>query len=247
MKALITGMNGTVAPVLARRLESAGHSIVAWDRAAVSPEDPKACCDFVAKTGPDWVFHLAMGGPDWAESIARACAEREIRFLFTSTVSVYANTQRGPFPTSAKPEPNDDYGRYKMDCERRIAAANPNAQVARLGWQIGTKPGSNNMVDYLDKTNRERGRIEASAKWFPSCAFLEDTADALAELMESHPAGLYHLEGNPGLNFFEIATNVNRLQGNPWKVEPTGSHDQHNLMVGNVRVSPITRRFNRAS
>jgi dTDP-4-dehydrorhamnose reductase len=238
-------MNGTVAPALARILERAGHSVVAWNRAEVSPEDPEACRAFIAKTAPDWFFHVAMGSPDWAEELARTCAQSGIKFLFTSTVSVYANTQRGPFSIDIKPEPNDDYGRYKLECEQRIAAANPKSIVARLGWQIGTAPGSNNMIDYLDKTFRTEGVIRASTKWIPSCAFLEDTVAALAKLIQSHPPGLYHLEGNPdGLNFFEITTHLNRLRDNPWKIAAGELPDQDNRMTDrNITLPPITRHF----
>lgn len=244
MKVLVTGMNGTVAPVLARHLSAAGHTVVPWNRADVSPDDLSAVRAFVERTAPDWLFHLAMGSPAWAETMAQTCGERGTKFLFTSTVSVYAHTQRGPLTIDVQPEPNDDYGRYKLECEQRVRAANPKSQLARLAWQIGTAPGSNNMIDYLDRTAREKGRIEASTKWYPACAFLEDTAEALTTLMTSKREGLYHLDGNPGLNFFEIATNLNRLRGNPWTIVPAQEPSQDNRMQDrNVVVRSIAQHF----
>ena len=235
-------MNGTVAPAIAACLEKAGHVVVAWDRSAVPPDRPGAVRDFIVRTRPDWLFHLAMGSPGWAEVMARACAEQGIKFLFTSTVSVFAGTQQGPFTVDVVPEPNDDYGRYKIDCERRVRAACPSAIIARLGWQIGTAPGSNNMIDFLDRAFREKGKIEASRAWFPSCAMLPDTAEALVRLMTGFPPGLYHLEGNPGLSFFEIVSKLNHLRGDPWIVVPNDSHVQNNRMVdGRIPLGPITR------
>ena len=35
MKALVTGMNGTVAPALASSLSKAGHTVMPWDRSVV--------------------------------------------------------------------------------------------------------------------------------------------------------------------------------------------------------------------
>ena len=231
MKAILTGMNGTVAPAVAECLRRAGHTVVAWDRSVVPTDQPDAIRDFIVSTKPDWLFHIAMGSPDWAESMARVCAAEGIKFLFTSTVSVFAGTQQGPFTVDVVPEPNDDYGRYKMDCERRIRAANPEALIARLGWQIGTSAGSNNMIDFLEKAFLEKGCIEASHSWIPSCAILSDTAECLARLMQDFPAGLYHLEGNPGLSFHEIVTRLNRLRGEPWVVVPNDGHVQNNRMI----------------
>lgn len=244
MKALITGLNGTVAPALAQHLSAGGHSIIPWDRSAVAIDNPDAISNFIRQTRPGWFFHIATGSPTWAELAARVCAEEGIKFLFSSSVSVFSASQSGPFTVDIPPEPGDDYGRYKLECEQRVRAAHPGALVARLGWQIGTAPGGNQMVDFLDRAFRERGCIEASIYWYPACSFLPDTARSLAELMQTYPPGLYHLDGNPGLNFHEIATNLNRLQNDRWIVNPSTAPVLNNRMVDpRVQVSPITRRF----
>lgn len=243
MKALITGMNGTVAPALARALSQAGYAIVPWDRSAHPVDNPEAVRNFIRGERPDVFCHVAMGSPAWAEWAARTCAEDRIPFLFTSSVSVYAASQVGPFTVQDRPEPDDDYGRYKLECEQRVQAAHPAAHIVRIGWQIGTAPGGNQMVDYLDRTFRARGQIDASTLWFPGCSFLPDTADSLAQILPL-PPGLYHLDGNPGLNFFEIANGLNRLLGNPWQVVPvSGLVQNHRMLDRRVSVAPITRRF----
>jgi dTDP-4-dehydrorhamnose reductase len=240
--ALITGMNGTVAPVLAARLERDGWRIVAWNREAISPDDESASRRFFEGTAPDALFHLAMGGPEWAGRLAALAHESGSRLLYTSSVSVFAHTQRGPFAPDARPQPDDDYGRYKLDSERQVRAANPDAIIARLAWQIGDAPGSNNMVDYLHRQSESHGRIEASIRWFPACAFLPDTADALATLAERRQPGLYHLDGNPGLSFAEIASRLATPRG--WHVEHIEGRAQHNLMTDDrITIAPITSRL----
>ena len=119
----------------------------------------------------------------------------------------------------------------------------PRAHVVRIGWQIGDRPGGNQMVDHLDRTHRAHGRIDASTLWFPGCSFLADTADSLASILRL-PPGLYHLDGNPGLNFFEIAAGLNRRLGEPWTVVPVAGLVQNRRMLDpRVSVAPITRRF----
>ena len=243
MKALITGMNGTVAPALAQALAKADYSVVPWDRSAHPIDHPEAVRFFIRSEKPDLFCHAAMGAPEWAEGAARTCAEDRIPFLYISSVSVYAASQSGPFTIRDVPRPDDDYGRYKLDCERRVQAAHPAAHVVRIGWQIGAAPGGNQMVDFLDRAHRERGQIDASTRWFPGCSFLPDTAESLAQISKL-PPGLYHLDGNPGLDFFEIATGLNRLLGNPWKVEPVaGLVQNHRMLDPRVPVASIARRF----
>ena len=240
MYAIVTGMNGTVAPELARALEANGYVVVPWVRAEVPIDDPAAVREFIGNVKPDWFCHVALGSPDWAEWAAAACDEFDIGFLFTGSVSVYSSSQVGPFSIHDVPEPNDDYGRYKLECERRVRLANPDARIARLGWQIGEAPGNNNFVDYLHRHHVDHGHIDASRNWIPSCAMLADTAASLVGIIEMQSAGLYHLEGNPGLSFLEIAESLNRLRGNPWTIVPTDTPVMNNLMRDDrVEVRPI--------
>jgi dTDP-4-dehydrorhamnose reductase len=248
MKAIVTGMNGTVAPFVARRLEDGGHSVVPWERSVVPTDDVEAVRGFIRDEHPDWFFHIATGSPLWAEWIAGACAEQGVRFLFTGSVSVFSASQQGPFPVDAVPEPDDEYGRYKLEVEQRVRRVNPGALVARLGWQIGLAPGSNNMVDFLTRAVASDGKIEASRNWYPSCSFLPDTAEALVNLMERYPAGLYQLEGNPGLSFFEIVTHLNNLHGNMWQVVPAEAPVQNNLMMDErIDVMQVTHWFEKGA
>lgn len=243
MKALVTGLHGTVAPALAQALAQAGYEIVPWDRSRYPIDNPEAVRFFIECEKPDLFCHMAMGSPEWTEWAARACGENHIPFLYISSVSVYSAGQSGPFTVRDLPTPDDDYGRYKLECERRIQAAHPAAHIVRIGWQIGSAPGGNQMIDYLDRTNRERGQIEASVLWFPGCSFLSDTADSLVQILRL-PPDLYHLDGNPGLNFYEIATGLNELLGHPWKVIPvSGLVQNHRMLDPRVPVAPIPRRF----
>ena len=243
MKALLTGLNGTVAPVLAQALAQAGHSIVPWDRSRHPVDHPGAVRFFIESEQPGLFCHLALGSPDWAGWAAQACADLRIPFLYVSSVSVFSAAQSGPFAVQDLPAPDDDYGRYKLECERRVQAAHPGAHVVRIGWQIGTGTGGNQMVEFLARAFQAHGRIEASTRWFPACSFLPDTAETLLRIL-ALPPGLYHLDGNPGLNFFQIAAGLQRLLAAPWNVIPVaGLVQNHRLLDPRVAVAAITRRF----
>jgi dTDP-4-dehydrorhamnose reductase len=235
VKHLVTGMNGTVAPALAKHLVSQGADVVSWDRAVDPPTDEPAVRAFIARHRPDWVCHVATGAPEWAEWIARACAgggPGVPRLLWTGSVSVFGPQAKAPIGPDATPDATDDYGKYKIECERRVLAACPNAVVARLGWQIGEAAGSNTMTDFLTRKAAEgAGTIEASTRWIPSCAWLPDTAAALAALMRSGTPGLFHLEGNTaGKSFVEIAAGIARMLRQPWNIVPTDAPAMDNRM-----------------
>ena len=100
--------------------------------------------------------------------------------------------------------------------EQRVFLQNPDAIVVRLGWQIGDAPGSNNMIDYLEK----HGTVKASRCWLPACSFVEDTAAVLAQFVGKKP-GLYMIDGNTKWNFCEIASALNTTHGNRWTIIPT--------------------------
>ena len=217
-KVLLTGMNGTVAPVLAEELRGRGCEVVAWDRDAVSPDDREAVARFIREVKPSALVHCAMGSPQWAEDMARVCAEEGSKFLYVSSASVYGTQQQGSFTIEDTPEPSDDYGRYKLECEQRVRAANADARIVRIGWQIALRRGGNQMTEYLAQRQAEHGYIAASTEWFPACSFLEDTARVLAEVVDDAVAGLYLLDGNPGWNFWDIATALNSATGQHWEV-----------------------------
>jgi dTDP-4-dehydrorhamnose reductase len=243
-QALITGMNGTVAPATAERLRRAGLHCIAWDRARVSPDQPEAVRQHLREVRPDFVLHFAMGSPDWAAVLAGESLALGSRFFFSSTVSVFDNRQPGPYAPERAPDAQDDYGRYKAECERRILAANPSALIARLGWQIGHVTGNNNMLDFLVRTGAERGRVELSSGMLHSHAFLEDTADAICRLIGARAEGLYQLEGNPGLSMFEVARRLAKLHRLPYPVVPIDDPPRDARMLdGRIEVAPITGRL----
>jgi dTDP-4-dehydrorhamnose reductase len=241
---LITGMNGTVAPALADELRARGSTVMAWDRAAVSPDDDLAVERHIRATAPTALVHCGMGDPRWAEHLADCCGRLGVGFLYTSSVSVFGPHQTGPHGVDVVPEPCDDYGRYKLECERRVLAANPGACVVRLGWQIALRTGGNQMVEHFMRRQSEQGHIEVSTAWFQACSFLEDTARVLADLVARPSRGLHHLDGNPGWDMHRIVLALNQAMHAGWSVRPTEDLRMNNLMRDDrLPSSSIERRL----
>ena len=246
MRILITGLRGTVAPALAAHLTHHAHTVLPWNRETDPPTDEPAVRTHIEHTRPNWICHIATGPPDWAEWIARACRDLAIPLLWTGSVSIFGNRHTPPFTPDMEPDATDDYARYKIECERRVRTANPDAVIARLGWQIGLQPGSNTMTNHLANLARDNdNRIDASTRWTPSCAFLPDTAAALASLIHQHTPGTYHLEGNTNaLSFFDIATRLAHTLDMPWQITPSDTPHMDNRMTDpRLRMAQIDARL----
>jgi dTDP-4-dehydrorhamnose reductase len=156
---------------------------------------------------------------------------------------VFSPAAAGPFTIESTPDAAEGYGHEKRIAEARVFHQDPSATVVRLGWQIGEAPGSNNMIDYLDRQTRAHGHVAASSRWLPACSFLPDTAAALVRVLTA-PPGLYQLDGNERHTMFEIASALSEHHGRRWRiieaVEPAA--DQR-MIDPRLAIAPLARRL----
>jgi dTDP-4-dehydrorhamnose reductase len=232
-RAIITGASGTVGTALSRFLRGQGVEVIPWDRTTVPVDHYDSMERFVRESAPDVLFHLATasqptGRPgeswlinyEWTSELAWITRTLGVRFVFTSTTLVFSNDARGPFTRDSQPDAPEGYGYEKRRAEERVFHQNPEARVARLGWQIGEEPTGNNMLAFLEDKTRQEGKVRASTRWYPACSFLEDTVCALQAVSAAAP-GLYMLDANERWTFYEIARALSARHGKRWPVEPS--------------------------
>ncbi len=224
-------------------MEAQGSRVVSWDRRAIPIDDYTAMEQFIRTEQPDALFHLATASQPtgkvneswlvnyhWTSELAWICRQLGVRFVFTSSVMVYTDDAVGPFTPESIPDAAEGYGYEKLQAERQALAQNPDAVIARLGWQIGEQPGSNNMLDFFEQRMHELGEVRASQRWYPACSFIADTAAALVRLA-SQPGGVYLLDSNTRWNFFEIAAALSAVYQHRWRIIPADDfvYDQRML------------------
>jgi dTDP-4-dehydrorhamnose reductase len=239
-RVLVTGLNGTLAPVLADTLRARGMTVVGWDRRRVPPDDDTACLAELQRLRPAAVFHLALGGEAWAGLLAAWCARHEVPFVFTSTAMVFDQEPDGPHRIDDPRTAKDDYGRYKIRCEDAIRQASNGAIVARIGWQIGDRRGGNNMLEALWRMAENDGVIRASTRWRPACSFMSDTAEALVRLAAGGRPNTCHLDSNvaDALSFHEIVLRLRALHKAAWPVEAVDEYIHDQRLLDDVRWLP---------
>ena len=245
MKWLVTGLNGTLAPVLAREAAAQGVDVLTWNRREVPPDDEAAAQAWLQASRPDAIAHLGMGSVAWAGRLALHAARHGLPF--TSTAMVFHHEPDGPHAPGDARTAQDDYGRYKIACEDAVRAAHPGASVVRIGWQIDPAQPGNNMLMALDQWQASQGQVGASRRWKPACSFMADTAAALAGLLRQPQPGVVHLDSNAahGHSFLDIVHALRAAFGRDhWVVQANDDyvHDQR-LVDGQPRLPPLSRRL----
>ncbi len=245
MRILVTGMSGTVAPRFAGAARSSGHEVTPWLREQVSPDDPHACQRFLDDQRPDAIVHMAFGAEGWAGQLAGHARHRGIPFAFTSTTMVFAARPDGPYSISSPRTATDEYGAYKIRCEDAIWSANPDAMIARLGYQIDPDGRGNTMVAHTDAQQAAAGSVSASRHWIPACAFLDDTVDALLALVVDPQPGLHHLDANArtAWSHARILHSLAVALGRSWEIVETDEpiHDQR--LIDSPRIAGLDTRL----
>jgi dTDP-4-dehydrorhamnose reductase len=217
MKVLFTGMNGTVAPAVAAVFRHHGVEVIPYDRNHVSIDDLSQIQAFFTKEQPDAVFHFATGPMAWAGLLATASAQLAIRFVYISTISVFdGKVTPAPYYPTTPTSATDDFGKYKADSEQLVMANNPSASIYRLAWQITGAVDNNGMLRFLKEQMDRQGEVRASRSYYPSAAFLEDTAAAVYDAFTRLAPGVYHFNSNDDVSFYDIIVHLSTRY--PWIV-----------------------------
>lgn len=149
---------------------------------------------------------------------AMAVAAREIgaRFVHVSTDVVFDGTTDRPYTEDDTPSPVHDYGRAKLESERRVAAAHPDAVIVRTSLLYGDRndPGpqvrlaTEPDITFFDDEYRNPLACDSLAA---ACLELADRPDI---------AGVLHVAGADTVDRYTFA----RLVAPMVDVDPTTLH-----------------------
>ena len=148
--------------------------------------------------------------------MAAAAATGGARLFHISTDLVFDGTNPEPYTEDDDPNPLDDYGRSKLEAERRVLALHPEALVVRTSLLVGReRPGRQEQV-VLEAARGEREVTFFEDEW-RSPVLVSDLATALLELVETGARGILHLAGAEPMNRYELACEIAAAHGVPAK------------------------------
>ncbi len=233
MRILITGASGLLGLNLA--LETAAKHVVygtAKDHLlntpafTVLPGDllaPGAVDQVLDQAQPDWVIHCAaLANIDACEAdpvlaqkvnteipavLATDVARGGARLVHISTDSVF-DGRRGNYSEDDAPNPLSVYARTKLEGERAVLQANPDAVVARVnlfGWSIS---GKRSLGEFFVRNLQAGNRVNGFTDVIFCPLLANDLAPLLVKMLQARLSGLYHVVSPECLSKYEFGLRV---------------------------------------
>jgi dTDP-4-dehydrorhamnose reductase len=144
--------------------------------------------------------------------LARAAAGRGVRFVHISTDSVF-DGQRGCYTEEDEPRPINTYARTKLEGERAVAGANPDALIARVNFYGWSWLGRRSLSEYFFN-NLSVGRPVRGFNDLIFCPLLvNDMVELLLRMLEARLTGLYHVASSESLSKFAFGRMLARAFG----------------------------------
>ena len=206
MKLLVTGVTGQLGGEVVAALKSQGHDVIAADRERMNFLQPRQAAAVVHAEQPDWVINCAAytqvdqaeSEPDTAFTInrdtpaqlGRAVADYGGRFLQLSTDFVFDGSKTRPYVEDDKPNPLGVYGQSKLEGERAVLEALPDAVILRTAWVYGVH--GHNFVKTMLRLAGEGKPLRVVSDQIGTPTWTRDIVMAITALIERQAAGVFH-------------------------------------------------------
>ena len=145
---------------------------------------------------------------DGPERLAQVCEERGFRLVHVSTDYVFAGVAARPYREDDPPAPASEYGRSKLEGERRVLSRCASALVVRTSWVFGR--GRNFVAAILAQAEERsrRGdltplRVVDDQRGRPTYA--ADLAAGIRALVAADARGLYHVANRGEATWWQLA------------------------------------------
>jgi len=239
MRILVTGASGLLGLNLALRAARDGHLVIGTVKDHVLRTDafqtvqndllvPGAVEGLIDQTQPDWVIHCAaMANVDACEAdpeqarkvnselparLAAYVARGGARLVHISTDAVF-DGQRGGYSEEDAPNPLGVYARTKLEGERGVAEANPQAIIARanlFGWSLS---GRRSLGEFFFYNLSAGKRVKGFTDVFFCPILANDIAPILLRMLEKRLNGLYHVVSRECVSKYEFGVRLARRFG----------------------------------
>jgi dTDP-4-dehydrorhamnose reductase len=229
MTSLILGASGQVGQALILELEKRAWS---WEgtyfqHPEVNPRlfqldlgDAAACAAAVATRKPNVVF--LPSGWTWVdgceddparahrvnalapEAVAKECKRLGAALVYYSTEYVFGE-HGGPYSEKDQPNAVSIYGQSKLDGERLVLAACPDALALRTTVVYGPEPQGKNFIYQLIKNLKDKKSMTVPNDQLSSPTYNRDLARASVELVELAERGVWNVAGSEVVDRYAFA------------------------------------------
>ena len=251
MRILITGASGLLG--LNTALEAADQHTVfgqvnsnalhsdAFTVLQADLQEPGAVERLLDQTQPEWVIHCAAlanleaceNDPELARELntavprklAEECQRGGARLLHVSTDAVF-DGQTGGYTEQDQPNPLGTYAQTKYQAELAVAAANPEAIIARVnlfGWSL---KGRRSLAEFFFNNLSAGNPVLGFTDVYFCPLLVNDIAHIFFQMLEKELTGLYHVLSGECLTKYDFGLGIaHRFGLNPELVAPTSVLD----------------------
>jgi dTDP-4-dehydrorhamnose reductase len=203
---LVLGAGGMLGRAVTEALEEAYPGTISATRAEADVTDRFRLEAEIERLRPDVIVNCAAYtdvdgceidrdrarrvNAEGAGNAAIAAAATGCRVVHVSTDFVFDGRHSVPYTEDDPPAPLSEYGRTKLDGERRVAAATAEHLIVRTSWLYGR--GRGNFVDSIRARAANGGTLSVVNDQFGSPTYVLDLARALSLLITRNARGLVH-------------------------------------------------------
>ena len=235
MKLLVTGSSGLLGINLALEAVST-HEVTGVDRAKLAGTpfnllkadllDAGAANSILDTAKPEWLINCAAIAdldvcedmPELARKLnaeipgelAKACAERNIKFIHISTDAVFDGAKDGFYTEEDTPNPISVYSRTKFDGERAVLQNNPNAIVARVNFYGWSLSGRRSLAEFFHHNLTNNKSMSGFTDIIFCPMFVGHTSRLLLAMLEKGLTGLYHVVGSQAMSKYQFGVEIAR-------------------------------------
>jgi dTDP-4-dehydrorhamnose reductase len=238
MKLLITGASGLLGINLAMEAMRE-HEVIGVDRGKLQSApfpvikinffNSRAFDSTLNSIQPDWVVNCSALAnldecekhPDQAKilnvdlprELAAACAKRNTKFIHLSTDAVFDGTKEGAYTENDEPNPQSVYSQTKLDSERAVQEANPQAIIARVNFYGWSMSGRRSLGEFFVNNLSEGNNVNGFTDVIFCPMWVNHLAQTLIAMLEKDLHGLYHVVGAQPMNKYQFGVEVARKFG----------------------------------
>jgi dTDP-4-dehydrorhamnose reductase len=201
------------------------------DAISIDITDPASVERAFDRVQPRYVTHLAaLSDIDRAErerelaeainyhgavNVARQCAKRGVRMLYTSTDAVFDGTL-GVYHEQDPPTPLNWYGQTKARAEQAVAELLPSAQIVRLSLVLGISAlgGGNSYLEKVKGNLKAGNPIVSPTFEYRNPIDVGTLCEFLLELTPNAQAtGIFHIGASDKMSRYDLARGIAQSLG----------------------------------
>jgi len=224
---MVIGAGGLLGRALNRRLERDFPGTIAATRSEIDVTDPFRLEAEVERLQPTVLINCAAWtdvdgctrdpgramsvNAEGAANVARVAAVSGCRVVLVSTDFVFDGKGSRPYTESDAPNPLGDYGRSKLEGERRVAAAAADHLIVRTAWLYGA--GGRTFVDRIRRQAEAGEPLRVVSDQFGSPTWVEDLSVGIVRLLGTPYRGIVHVANRGACSRHALAAAVLEVLG----------------------------------